>query len=339
MKRTRLTLALLLAATPAVAAPPPAARPAPGPAGEPSACVPGRSGAIARVACALAAELGGVPAGALVVAAPLVSDVPAPDPGRLTARVAGVVAGALGHGARSADEAASLARGRSLASAAGSLVFLQVTLARGELRVVADLFPVPRGFWERVRDPEPSPRAHAFASERLDAELRALLPPVPLVASRVDRASSPEKSPLALACGDLDGDGALELVITGRVAVHVGRIRNRAFVGSAVSRWSELSAVAPSPLRAPIGGLAIEPGRYLEVGITDRAEALRLDSTLRPLQKLGRELPWPAAGCIRVAGVALSSAPTPCRSGDGASARVELGEPLDAVAGAWVSRP
>ncbi len=340
MTRKWLSLALALAAAPAAGAPrAPAAPPATGPTGAPvAACAPERAGALSGIARELGTQLAAIPAGALVVAAPLASDVKVQEPERLTARIAAVVAGALGHGARAVDEAATLSRARSLASRAGTLVHLQVAVARGEISVIADVYPVPRSFWDRVRDPEPSPQAHAFARRRLDAELHALLPPVPLVASHIDKATGPERTPVAIACGDVDGDGALEIVLAGRSAVHVGRIRNGAFVDLASRAWRALSPVASSPLREPLGGISIEPGRFVDVGISDRAEALRLDARLAPLEKLGHRLPWPGGGCTHVAGTALSSAVETCAADDDSGARLDLGRPVDAVAGALVTR-
>lgn len=334
MNKICLSLALALVTLPARAAPP---APGTAPAGEPAppACANGRTGAMSGIACEISAQLGAVPAGALVVAAPLSADVKAPAPERVTRRIAGIVAGALGHGAGAADEAGTLSRARTLASRAGTLVYLEVTIARGSVSVVADVYPVPHNFWDRVRAPEPSPTAHAFATRRLDAELHALLPPVQLVATRLDKATSPERTPVAIGCGDVDGDGALEIVLAGRSAVHVGRIRHGAFVDLATRSWHALSAVAPSPLREPLGAVDVESGRFVDVGISDRAEALRFDAALALLAKLGRVVPWPGGGCTRVSGIALDAAAGPCAPGED-TARIDLGQPLDAVAGAVI---
>lgn len=339
MRRKWLSLALALAAAPAAAAPKgPAPRPAAGPtsAPTPAPCARAPASALSGVAHDLALQLAAVPAGALVVSGPLAGDTKVPAPERITARVASVVAGALGHGARSVDEAATLSRARSLASRAGTLVHLQTAISRGELSVVADVYPVPRNFWDRVRDPEPSPHLHAFASRRLDAELHALLPPVPLVASHIDKAVGPERTPVAIGCGDVDGDGSLEIVVAGRGGVHLGRLRHGAFVDLASRSWRALSPVAPSPLREPLGGVSIEGDGLIDVGISDRAEALRLDGALAPVDKLGHRIPWPGGGCAHVAGIALSPTVEACASGDDTAAPLDAGHPLDAVAGARV---
>ena len=270
-----------------------------------------------------------------MVAAPLSSEVKVDRPDALVARLARVVAGALGHQARGNDKPAGLARARSLASKAGTLVFLEPRIARGELQVTADVYPVPRSFWDRVRDPEPSPTRHAFASRRIDAELRSFLPPVRLVVAHVDKASSPERDPVALACGDVKQDGGLELVLVGRHGVHIGRIRAGRFAPRASVDWSSLSPVAPFPLRQPLGAVDIDAGR-IDVGISDRAETLRLDAALHPIARVPRRIPWAPGGCARFSGVALSRHIEPCFAGDAAIAQAGFPSRADAVAGASI---
>ncbi|HOU92029.1 MAG TPA: hypothetical protein PLU22_13350, partial [Polyangiaceae bacterium] len=337
LRRPRAGWALGGVALLAFAAPTPAqaqaaaeapAAPAPPPCGR------GRSAAISELACELALALATTPVGALVVGAPLVAPGALRQPDELSRRIAANLAGRLGRGARAADEVADLTRARALASAAGTLVHLGVTLEGGEVRVVADVYPVPARFWDRVRDPRPSPVLHAFASRRLDPEIRSFLPPVPLVANRVDRADLPESPVVSLACDDLDLDGASELVLVGRHALVVGRVRRGELERSASVELSGLSPVAQSPLREPIGSVAVTPGSHLDVGTSDRAFMMRLDGVLRLTEHPGRRLPWPAGGCSRFAGPVLASPIERCVATDPAPTLDDFGWGTDAIAGA-----
>jgi hypothetical protein len=304
-----------------------------------TACSRGERSAISEIACELAQSLGAVPAGALIVTAPIESDVELAAPEALAERVASVAAGALQRGVETSKIAAGLTRARSLASAAGTLIHLKPTLANGELRVVADVYPVPKNFWDRVRDPRPNPQTHAFASRRIDPELRTFLPPVPLVAQHVTKASSPERHPLALACGDVDDDGSLELVLVGRRWIHLGRIRGGKFLAHATAAWADASPIAQSPLRDPIGSVAIVPGRHVDIGVSDRAKAIRFDPKLQRLSEAGRRLPWPNGGCSRFLGLRLHPAVEPCQPGDASPAPPTFGHAADAIAGARLLDP
>lgn len=333
--------ALLLAGfflAPAALAAPPEAPAHPGPAtgkGNPGPCSHGVTSAISEISCELSRALGAVPARALVVAAPLDKKTTVANKSALVGRITRVMAGAIGHQARGSDQPAGLARARSLASQAGTLLYLEPRIARGQLQVTADVYPVPRNFWDRVRDPEPSPTHHAFASRRIDAEIRSFLPPVRLVVSHVDKAASPERDAVALGCGDVQGDGALELVLAGRHGIHVGRIRSGKLVPRASVAWASVSPVAPFPLRQPLGSIVIENG-HIDVGISDRAEQLRLDPDLGPVDKVARRIPWPPGGCVKFAGVALSAKVEPCFPGDGKVGFPGVQSQSDAVAGALI---
>src|SRR5262249_10519698 len=137
--------------------------------------------------------------------------------------------------------------------AQAALVYLGVSIAGGELRVTADLYPVPGTVWSRLRDPSPGPRMHAFASAPIDAEVRTFLPPIPLVTATVERGKNFESDVLALACGDLDHDGALEIVSMSRRRVTTLRLQGGRVQVIASRNWPDLAGVAPAPLREPIG--------------------------------------------------------------------------------------
>ncbi len=337
-RKTRLQLAAVALcaslAPPSRAQPDKGAAPAPTPAEAPRACTTGRASALSELGCELKEALGKLPADALVVAAPLAADAKLADAAQLAARLLSVTAGALG--LKSSSEAATLARARTLAARSGTLVHLVPEIQRGEVRLTADVYPVPKSFWDRVRDPEPNPRAHAFASRRLDAELRTFFPPVPLVAKRTDKAGTGEQSPVAVACGDLNGDGSLEAVLVGRSRAQLGRVRAGRFVASATVAWTQLSPLSRAPLREPIGSAAIEPGRWVDIGLTDRLDAVRLDASFALKEKLGRRLPWPAGGCSKVLGTSIRPEIEACSKGDEAPKVARMEKPGDAMAGATV---
>lgn len=318
----------LLAATPARSRP----------AAPRDACTRGRFSAISEIACELRAALASAPAGALVVAGPPESDAKLVRPNQLAERVASVVTGRLEHAARRSTEVAGLARARSLAARAGTLIYLRIAVRRGQLEVGADVYPVPKNFWDRVRDPQPNPVLHAFASRRIDAEVRSFLAPVPLVTSRIDRARLPDRSVVALACGDARGDGALELLLVGRHEVQLGRVHGGRFVAEASARWPTLSPVAPKPLREPIGAAWIDTAGRIDVGLSDRADAVRFDADLEPLEKLRGVIFWPGGGCATRTELAFTGYAAPC---DAATASPEpagahLARSADAIAGAWI---
>jgi hypothetical protein len=294
---------------------------------------------MSEIACELASAYKGGGAAPLVIASPVNADLTLPNPERLSVRIAQVVAGALGGGAQASEEPARLGRARAMASRTASLVHLEVELSRGELRVVLNAYPVSKGFWARVKNPSPSPTQHAFASRRIDAEIRSFLPPVPLIAGKVERASVPDPDPVALGCGDADGDGSLELVWVGRRRIHLARVRGGRVVPQASASWSDLSPIAQSPLREPIGSVYIEPGKHIDVGVSDRAYTVRLLPTLQLLGKQGRRIPWPSGGCSRFNALVLRSEIEGCLPGDPPADAARFDWATDAVAGARLIAP
>ncbi len=300
-------------------------------------CPQGQTSALSEIACEFANALAAIPAGTLVVAAPASTTVPLRQPGRLEARMAAVVAGRLRHGARAAPEAANLAVARSLASGNGTLLHLRIEIAEGRVRVEGDVYPVPAKFWERVRDPLPSPVFHAFAERALDPELRTYLPAVPLVARETVKAKSPEHQPVALACADVDADGATELVVAGRRGIHLARIREGTVRPLVSRQWTDLASVASAPLREPVASISVHSGNHIDVGISDRAHAIRFDPQLTPIAKMGRRLPWPGGeGCSRIVGLVIGPQLHRCGEADDPPLRETFGWGTDALASAAI---
>lgn len=291
--------------------------------------------AIGQVSCELAR---GLPVGTtaiLVVTSGVASDQHAERTEELGRRLASLVAGELGARARASERILDVASAQRSAPRGVDVLVLSAELGRERFRVSADWFPAPRGFWERFRPGLVGATAHVQAARAPDAELTAHLPPVPLVLTRIDKASPLEEASVALACGDVDGDGALEIVHVGRRKIQLGRVVRGKFQVTASALWADLSGVAPRPLREPIASAAVSPNAELEVGISDRADGLRLDRTLRVVQRFPGRLPWPAGGCASVSSTGLGPERTACNKP--VSVR-STDDSVDALAGTRVVR-
>jgi hypothetical protein len=288
-----LVLALALATSQAAAqpakkapapAPPPASAsaPAPAPALAPApAPAPLHAGAILHIAHEIAQGLGQIPPGAIVVASAITSDIAAPKADELAVRMAAQVAGRIGV-AKAHPQPAALAVARGVSGRAASLVYLQIEIAKGELRVTADLYPVVSNGWERLRNPVPGPRAHAFANAPLDAEIRGFLVPVLLEQTTLHKIKHEEGEVLAIGCGDLDGDGGNELVLVTRARVAVAKIRAGKLVVLRAAAWSTIASRAPVPMREPLSSVVVSPRGHrgeILLGTTDRG-GVALDSAL-----------------------------------------------------------
>jgi hypothetical protein len=240
----------------------------------------------------------------MVIAAPLASDQPAPKGDELAVRLAALVAGRIGGTARAHAQTAQLGSARSLSQRAAGLVFVQAEIAKGMLRVTADLYPPMSNAWDRIRNPVPSPKGHAFGQTRVDAEVRAFLAPVLLEQATVHKVRHEEGDVLAVACGDLDGDDALEIALVSRAKITLARARGGKLVSLASTPWSAAAPRAPVPMREPLGGAAIVRGRLL-AGTTDRGGVSLAPDLSRPIVLPGLPfgdglcvLPVPGAGAF-----------------------------------------
>jgi hypothetical protein len=354
---SRALLPALLALVPAVILPVGSAlaqsSPAPAP---PPAPRPERA-ALARVAADLVRDLASTPGRVLVAGAPLSSDVPAPKSAQLVALLASQIAGRRGQGAHVRAEPSALAAARAAAASDSALVYLHVEIAQGKLRVTADVYPVPRSVWARVREPEPGPVAHAFAQASIDAEVRSFLEPIPLVAARVDRARNFEGDVVALACGDLAQDGGLEIIAVSRRRVSALRLREGRVIPLLSRNWPDLAPVAPAPLREPIGfATMIEPGMlplpkganpldpppaFVDVGLSDRGRSVRLDGALQVAATFpGIAVPdGESSACTRLSALTITGAIGPCAQGDPPPQGPTIGGQYDAFASARLVSP
>lgn len=241
--------------------------------------------ALASLTSELAKGLGAVPAATVIVAAPLASDVPGTVIARgdeLSLRFAGLLAGKIGGATRAHEHVATLPLARAVAGRGGALLYVAAEIVRGELRVTADLYPVMTNGWDRIRIPAPPPRAHAFASAPLDAEVRAFLPAITLEHAKLRKARHDEGEVLALACGDADGDGGMDLALVSKSRVALGHVRGDRFVPRKAAPWSAFSRRVSVPLREPLAGasfVASNGARHLLVGTSER-EPVALDENL-----------------------------------------------------------
>jgi hypothetical protein len=308
--------------------------------------------ALSRIVDAIARDLEKAPQGALVVASPLVSDTPAPKGAALAVSLAAQLAGRRGKGAWARGEPASLPLARAAARNEPGLIYLAVEIAAGQLRVTADVYPVPKTVWSRVREPEPGPIDHTFASAPIDAEVRGFLAPIPLVTVSVERAKNFESDVVALACGDVNSDGALEIVSVSRRRVSTVRIRGGKVSPIASRSWPELSPVHPSPLREPIGFATLAErgtttqgelteGTFVDVALTDRARSVRLDGKLQLVAGFpGVAMPdGEGTMCVRNWGLLMTGAVGPCAPSDPAPINSSVGGQYDAAASAELISP
>jgi hypothetical protein len=227
------------------------------------------AGAVDVAAQEAAQSLGLSPASSVVVAAPLVSDDPAPKGDDLALRMAALVAGRLGASARAHPQTAQLGPARTIAGRASALVYVQTAIAKGDLRTTVDVYPSMANAWDRIRNPMPSPIGHAFTSVKVDAEVRSFLTPLLLEEASVHRARHDESDVLAAACGDVDGDGGDEIVLVSRERVAMGRVRGARFVVERTAAWNELAPRAPVPMRELLAG-AVALAGSVAVGSTER---------------------------------------------------------------------
>ncbi len=294
------------------------------------ACPRGTQSALSELGCELARQLN-LEEGALVATGPVQSDSPlGQGQAALGERIARVVGGRLAASLQIHAEPVSLAEARALAQKRGRLVYLSPELKDGRLRITADEYVTARAFWDRVKAGSSGPTKHAFAERQVDGEIRSFLPRPPLLVTRRDSAELPDRSVLAMACGDVDGDGGPEVALVGRRRITLGRITGGKLAPRTEKPWSDFSEVASAPLRAPLGTARIGEG-FLDVGLSDRADLVRLDARLGLTQKAPRALPWPSSGCSPLDAAGASGEVTPCFGSEGPWASLASGS-LDAFA-------
>jgi hypothetical protein len=295
------------------------------PVGEQAPCQPSR-GSLSFLSCSLAQKLLPAAMGAKVTVVALKSDRELPAPGALRERVQGAVAAAL----RSTSTTPNGADRGKLR------VELAIEKSAGVLRVTAELRRAT-GLWQRLRHEKPSVQQHAFVEVALDAELRALIPPPPLVISETIKIKAPERGIVAVACGPLGSDGGQELALVSRGHVRVGRISARSFSERKRVAWAALSPVAPAPLREPIATAEITDQGALRVGLSDRRDGLVLSRDLAILERY--EGAWPVGGaCLSRRGLGVSGQLAPCAGKEAESPGALSLDALAATPRGWLGR-
>ncbi len=311
-------------------------------------CSHGRRSALSELACELGRQLPELPKRALLASAPIVSDTPVEQGQRLHERLIRVLAGGLGGRLQTVVKPVSLPTARNLAGDVGTLVYLEPQIKRGTLKIAVDVYPVPKSFWARLKNPHPNPLSHAFIVRALDPELRSFLPPVPLVARKIDKAALPERNPVALLCADVNRDQALEVLVVGRHRVALGRIRERRFSELESALWNSMSSVAATPLREPIAAAALIGGTVandptnrgesepavLQIGSSDRQYGVQLNGQLELVRRTPQAIPWAPDRCALIEGVSLSRSLVPCTHPEKRPTASGVPTAPDAVAGA-----
>lgn len=320
LARSPLLLALLalLPARTAGADPPP-------PPVDAAGCARGQ-GSLAFIGCSLAAALLPAAAGAEVTVIELKSDRELPASDALRERLVASVQSMLG-----APSPAAAREPRTRLR-----VELRVEKSGRTVRVTADLRRAT-GLWQRARKVRPRALLHTFVEAAIDAELRTLIPPPPLVVGSVLKVKAPERGIVALACGALGPDRGQELALISRSNVRVGRISGNHFIERGSVPWSALSPVAPAPLREPIAVAEVSPSGRLRIGISDRRDGVELDGALGLVERFEGLVPAPGGGCLTRSGLGLSERAAECRTPRVAAAAGGTGA-LDAFAGTTMLR-
>jgi hypothetical protein len=325
----------------------PKAEPKAQPKGEscPAGCIAPRS-AVDTLVRATVAGLGRIPKGAVIASTALASDEPAPRGDGLSALLAEHVAGRLGDGMFHDAQSKTIAEARKRARRAPAIVLLRPRIAQGRLHLRADVYPTRKTVWSRARAPASGPVAHSYAHAPLDAEVRSYLEPVTLEdPPKVSKYQEADPDILALACGDLDGDGVSELVSVTRRRVLAVRLSQGKVVRLREARWDDLAPIAPVPLRQPLGfATIVEPvratgrGGYIDVSLTDRSGSVRLDDKLKLVKRMqGKALPVAhATGCSWVVDLLLAETLFACDERDPAIAQPELAHRSDAFASTYL---
>lgn len=194
-----------------------------------------------------------------------------------------------------------------------AVLLVEPQLSGNLVQVNATLIGKRASVWARLRGETHQVLAHAFSSRPLDLELQSYLPKVPLVRPTLRSYAAPLRQINAIACGDIDGDGALDVAVANRQEVALGALTDAGFVPRKVTALAALSEVAVVPLREPLASLWFN-GEALELSTTDRHHWLRLSAELTPLTKFPSQLGLAPGWCASRTTLGAETKPFPCQT-------------------------
>jgi hypothetical protein len=174
---------------------------------------------------------------------------------------------------------------------------------------------------------------HGFAAAPLDAEVRTFLKPIPFAQPTVAKFDGADPEILAMACGDVDDDGGVDLYTVTRARVLQVRLADARVERVREAAWGELLPIAAVPFRQPIA-TAIVSGGHLDVGLTDREGSVRLDAALRRVAVLpGLTVSAPeGSACAPRGDAMIAPGRRACAEGDPTPSTTDVGRVADAMA-------
>ncbi len=211
-----------------------------------------------------------LPAGAQVAIGKVVTDQRITNESALTTRIAEHLVSRVKGGAiaRDVHDAAAARVARR------ATVLLSPQLLRGTVSLAAQVFVPRANVWTRAKDKDNPLVAQTTAFAQADVELRQFLEPISLERLKLTSFGyepfGDGDPPLAIACGDLNGRGALAVV--SRREVRIGYLAQGQVRWDKKVKWIDIARRSPVPLREPVV-TALFNGK-LWVGSSDRGGAV-----------------------------------------------------------------
>jgi hypothetical protein len=223
----------------------------------------------------------------------------------------------------------SVADARRLARQSNlTLAYFSPRIHGGQLRVTVRLLRWPRSFWQKAVLPRGQLGFERAQAVPLDAMIRRHFRrrgsaesngPIgqtaneigPTELNPVARSNNPLGTLLGMACADLDFNGSPEIVLLGRREIGLGAFSESGFIMTKRRNWSSLSPLSSTPLRAPLGAIAIFHDA-IWLGSSDRAHSVVLDDQLRLREKWPRQYPLEDGRCALFTGEGLGPPQSDC---------------------------